>query len=248
MQPLFQTVIQPRRTVTLGGEQAGREMFRVELQKQSLADVRSCIRFIAIEQTAQQIALGNPPQVLTVDGRTNKSLDDVGKQVVIVYGVALAASAMREVELELAGAIARSTRVHSGRLSNLSTSWQWMFVPKGGTAHAISAANPPAAFGAGDQLVLLPKDVPYATITNRAVALAGKLNPKGKAGRRVAKSRQNRGFLATATAAVRAKSAFKQFSVATVFSKNHMVAGELMTRTSGTAMIVIRPRIRRVKV
>jgi len=52
MQPLFQTVIQPRRTVTLGGEQAGREMFRVELQKQSLADVRSCIRFIAIEQTA----------------------------------------------------------------------------------------------------------------------------------------------------------------------------------------------------
>lgn len=241
-------VIPPRRAVTLGGERFASERLLVEMQTQSLADVRAMLRGITFEVTRQQIALGNPPTLLEVDNRTGKPVEDVDKKTVVVYGVTLAASAMREVEIELAGAIARATTPHSGRLANVSTSWQWLFIPKGGAARPISSGTPPKAFGAGDQLVLMPKDVPYATITNRNVAAGGRLNKSGKASKRAARSKQNRGFLFWAAEGARKRAAFKQFAVFVVFSQKHRVAGEVMTRTQGTGMIVIRPRYRRLKV
>ena len=246
MQP-FATVIPKSRTVTLGGVRFAKDTFLVELQTQSVADVRSYIFTTTVQQTAQQIAIGNPPQLLTVDDRTGKPLEDVEKKSVVIFGVALPATAMRQVEIELASAISRATTARSGALAGITSSWQWLFIPKGGGPRTVTSAAPPASFASGDQLVLLPRDVPYATITNRNVVRGGRLIRRGWE-RRAAKSRQNLGFLATATAAVRSKSVFKQFSVSAVFSKNHMVAGEIMTRTSGTGMIVIRPRIRRVPV
>ena len=241
-------VVPKRRAVTLGGERLASERLLVEMQTQSLADVRAMLRGITFDVTRQQIALGNPPTLLEVDNRTGKRVEDVEKKTVVVYGVTLAASAMREVELELAGAIARATTPRSGRLGNVSTSWQWLFVPKGGAARPVSAGTPPKAFGPGDQLVLVPKDVPYATITNRNVAHGGRLNKPGRRGREPARSRQNRGFLFWAAEGARRRASFKQFAVFVVFSQKHRVAGEVMTRTQGTGMIVIRPRLRRVKV
>jgi hypothetical protein len=244
----YPNVIPKTRTYTLGGQQFARQTLPVEMQAQSVADIQAMIRNITGEQTAIQIALGNPPQFLEVDGRTGKRVDDVNKRTVVLYGVLFAATAMRQVELELAQAITQSTMAHSGRLGNVGASWQWIFVPKRGTARPITSGSAPPFFGAGDQLALMPRDVPYATIVNRNVARGGRIiAPIGRKGR-PAKSKQNRGFLFWAAEGTRKRAAFKQFVVKVVFSGVHMVPGEVMTRMSGTGMIVIRPRIRRVPV
>jgi hypothetical protein len=241
-------VILPRKSTTLGGERVARDRFVVEVQHQSLADVRSMLRGITREQTAQQIALGNPPQILEVDNRTGKRLDDAQRKTVVLFGTFLAAAAMREVEIELAGAIARATTAHSGRLGNVTASWQWLFIAKGRAPRLVSAGTPPKSFASGDQLVLIPHAVPYATLTNRNVARGGRLNATARKGSKTARAKQNRGFLFTAAEGARRRATFAQFSVRVVFSKSHMVPGEIMTRTSGSGMIVIRPRFRRVKV
>lgn len=243
----FPTVIAKSRTVTLGGERFGRELLTVEMNTQSIADIRAYIRSTVIEQTTQQIALGNPPQAMEVDGQASKPLDDVNKKVVVLFGTVLAASAMRELELELANAIAQATTPHTGRLGNVAASWAWLFIPKGGAARQVSAANPPAAFAFGDRLVLVPKNVSYASMVNATVAGGGRLNALNKVSKRGkrwlahAMARQNRGFLYWAAERTRRRAAFKQFSVSVVFSTAHMVEGELRTR-SGTGMIVIRAR------
>jgi len=244
----YPNVIPKNTTFTLGGQRFARQTLPVEMHTQSVADVQAMIRNITIEQTAQQIAIGNPPSVLEVDGRTGKRVEDADKRTVVLYGVQFADSAMRQVELELASAIDRSTTAHSGRLRNIAAAWQWLFIPKRGAPRALTAGSAPPVFGAGDQLVLMPRDVPYATLTNRNVARGGKIAaPAGRKGR-PAKSKQNRGFLFWAAEGTRRRAAFKQFSVAVVFSREHMAPGELMTRTSGTGMIVIRARTRSVPV
>jgi hypothetical protein len=242
MQIVLPTVVPKVRTIA--GEQVGREKFSVEMLTQSLADVRAMLRQITIQVTAEQIALDNPPQILEVDGKTARTVDEAMKKTVVLFGNTLSSAAMRQVEIELRSAIARSTTSHTGRLLDVGTSWQWRFIPKGGAARTVTASSPPTVFAAGDALVLMPVGVPYATITNRNVARSGRLNRAPKPGKVAPKSSQNLGFLATAARAVRRRPDFKQFSVIVEFSRTHMVPGELMTRTSGTGMITIRARRR----
>jgi hypothetical protein len=246
MSTLFPEVIPTRRMVTLGGQRTGRDLFRVELQTQSLADVRSYVRWITIDETAAQISIGNPPSLLEVDGRRGKPIEDVDKRTDVLFGTVLAAAAMREVEAALREAIARSTTTRSGTLVSVESAWSWRYLPKGGGARVVSANTPLPAFALGDQLVLLPERVPYATIVNRAVARSGRANVAPRKGKSPPKSRQNKGFLFHAADVLRRKSSFKQFHVRVVFTRAHMVAGEVMTRTSGTGLIVISPRARRV--
>lgn len=241
------TVIDRRRTMKLGGERLASERLVAEISTQSLADVRAYIRFITAEVTAQQISAGNPPTVLEVDNRSGKSLEQVDKKATVLYGVALARAAMREVEAVLAAAINRSTTARTGRLGQVAGSWSWHLVRKGGPVLAVTSATE-ITFGAGDQLVLGPEHVPYATLTNRNVARSGRANVAPRRGKSPPKSRQNRGFLFHAADAVRRRPAFKLLNVRVVFTKAHMVSGELMTRTSGSGLIVISPRIRRLRV
>jgi hypothetical protein len=238
-------VIPKTRTVTLGGQRYGRETLLQEINTQSLADVRALIARITRDVARQQLALGNPPQVLEVDGNTSTPVEAVQKKTVTLYGVVLAAAAMREVELALAQAIAQATTPHTGRLGDVASSWQWLFIRKGRTAQPVSSASLPRAFSAGDQLVLVPRAVPYATIVNAYVSRGGRLNKAPRKGKFFAPRRtQNRGFLFWAAEAARKKTAFKQFAVFVAFTKAHRVPGEVMTRTSGTGVIVIRPRFR----
>ena len=242
----FPTIIPRTRTVNLGdGTRLTRETFLYELNGQSLSDIRAWIRDITETTTAQQIALGNPPQLLEVDNRTGKSLDTVEKKAVVTYGTALPELAMRLVEAELRAAILASTRVYSGRLSDVAASWQWRYIPKGGAARVVTSGTRLASFSPGDMLVLVPAQVPYATRVNRNVAQSGRLNRAPKKGKVQRKALQNRGFLAVATAAVRRRTELKQFRVFADFTKTHMVPGETMSERQGTGVIVIRPRVRR---
>jgi hypothetical protein len=242
VQIVLPTVVPKVRTIA--GEQVGREKFSVEMMTQSLADVRAMLRQITIQVTAEQIALQNPPQLLEVDGQSARTVEQAMKKTVVLFGNTLSAAAMRQVEIELRSAIARSTTSRSGRLLGIGTTWQWRFIPKGGAPRVVTSASPPAVFAAGDALTIMPVGVPYATLTNRNVAHSGKLNRKPRAGKVAPKSSQNIGFLGTAARAVRRRSDFKNFSVLVEFSRAHMVPGELMSRTQGTGMITIRARRR----
>jgi hypothetical protein len=242
--------VAPTRTVKLGGERFANEKIFAELAYQTLSDIRSFVALITKENIAEQKALGNPPQVLEVDGQSARPIDDVQKKTRTLFGTQLAAAAMREVEAALASAISRSTTSHTGRLQDVSGNWGWIYLPKGGAARRVTAGQDLGTFGLGDRLVLMPLQVPYATLVNRSVARSGRANVAPRSGKvskraeRLAKSKQNRGFLYWAAQTVRARSAFALFNVRVRFSRIHEVPGEIMTRTSGTGMIVISPRVR----
>jgi hypothetical protein len=240
-------VVPKSRTVNIAGQAMTRQTLAAEIQAQSKADLHSMLIGITREDTAQQQAMGNPPQLVEVDNRTNKPLDQASAKVVVLFGVQLAQAAMRMVEAELRQAIGKSTTARSGRLSNVGASWQWRYIPKGGIARTVSGASPPPTFQRGDKLVLVPVNVPYATAVNRAVARSGRLKttPRGRKGS-PPKASQNLGFLAATTRAVKRRQEFKQFAVVAEFTQAHAVAGEVYRH--GTGVITIRPRFRQVRV
>jgi hypothetical protein len=238
------TVIPKTRTINVGGQAGTRQTFGADVMLQSRADLHSMLVGIAGEDTAQQIRLGNRPQLVEVDNRTNKPLDQAQRKVVVLFGTVLARAAMRMVETELRNAISRSTVARSGRLANIGASWEWRFIPRGGTARVVTSANPPTTFARGDMLVLVPVRVPYATAVNRAVANSGRLTSTRK--RKGTKTTSNMGFLAAASRAVKRRTEFKQFAVFAEFTQAHAVPGEVYSH--GTGVLVIRPRFRQVRV
>jgi hypothetical protein len=243
-------VVPKSRTVNIGGQQrTTRQTLAMDIVAQSKADLHSMLVGIAGEDTAQQEKLGNPPQLVEVDNRTNKPLDQAVAKIVVLFGTVLAKAAMRMVETELRQAIARSTYSRSGRLLDVSGSWEWRYIPNGGVARVVTSANPPTSFSRGDFLTLVPVQVPYASSVNRKVAQSGRLNAhtssiarRGANKGRPAKSSQNLGFLAATTRALRRRSEFKQFTVRAEFTVAHAVPGEYSKY--GTGVITIRPRFR----
>jgi hypothetical protein len=244
-------VVPKNRTVTIGGAgKTTRQTFATDVELQTRADLHAMLVGIAEEDTKQQIGFGNPPQLVEVDNRTNKPLDQAVRKIVVLFGTVLARAAMRMVETELKQAITRSTYTVSGRLANVGGTWKWLYVRGGsGLASTVTSANPPTTFARGDYLMLVPVGVPYASSVNRKVGQSGRLNAhttkiatRGKNKGRPAKSTQNLGFLAATTNAVKRRGEFKQFTVRAEFTTAHAVPGEVSKY--GTGFIVIRPRFK----
>lgn len=249
-------VIPARKTIDLGGGQVGaRESLAREIALQSLEDVRTMLRTITITETAQQIRLGNPPNLTEVDGQAAKPVTAAEKRTVVIFGATLAAAAMRLVESALAAAIAKTTTARSGGLGDITGHWQWLLITKAGVRR-VSSANPPAALTISDRLVLQPRDVPYAANVNQAVdgvlnrggktlvGTAGGLKRRRRVKRAGAKGKGSAvGFLEAATASLKSRTDFRQFAVYAAFSLTHKVPGE-RSKKQGSPMIVIRPRRR----
>ena len=237
-------VVPKNRTVTLGGQKFEREPLWREIRAQSLEDIHSIIVNITTAESIIQTRQGNMPTLIEVDNTTNKKLDAVQKKAVVLFGTLLAGAAMRMVEAELTASILKVTKVNTGRLSSIGN-WEWRFIPNGGTARVVKNAAQLPSFGSGDKLVLVPVNVPYATMTNRNVLHRG----GGLKTRRTKRDERTLiGFLGMTARALRKRSEFRQFAVIAEFTKAHQVPGELMTRTQGTGVITIRPRYRTAKV
>jgi len=248
-------VIPKTRTVDLGGGQVGtRVSLAREIALQSLEDVRTMLRTITVNDTRQQIALGNPPNLVEVDGQATKPITAAEKRTVVIFGATLAAAAMRLVESALANAIRKTTTSRSGALGDVSAHWQWLLITKTG-ARRVSSANPPAALTVTDRLVLQPRDVPYATNVNQSVD--GVLQRGGKVLENAAGGLKRRrrvkdgkakgsavGFLEAAVAPLKSRSDFKQFTIYASFTQAHKVPGE-RSKKQGSPIIVIRPRRQR---
>jgi hypothetical protein len=241
MAELYPLVVPKTRTVNIGGQSYTKERLSQEIDAQSRADVQAMIRNITAADTAEQIRIGNPPQLLEVDNLSGKQLRAVQKKSVVLFGTLLAGAAMRMAEQELRANILKTTNVHTGRLSSITSAWEWRFIPRGGAARVIRSPGQLPSFQAGDMLTLTPVQVPYATLANRNVARSGQLQKKATK-RRAA---QNLGFLGMTARALRKRPEFRQFAVSVDFTKAHAVAGEVMSRKQGTGVLTIKARLRR---
>jgi len=181
---------------------------------------------LTVDDTQQQIDIDNPPQIIQVDGRTDKRIADIQRNAVVTFGNTLPKEAMQLVVRELQRAIAALGLIDTGELLDMNN-WQWIFIQKGRGAQNISSGQPPTTFTQGDQLVLSPDFVPHASWANmEAKRISG-----------------SKGFMATATAAVRKLPVFRQFACYAMYTSRYSVAGDRYPH--GTPIIVIRARIRR---
>lgn len=247
-QPPRPPLIIPKRSViTLApGHTVTRQRFNIELPAQTLADVQWLIRKITVEQTQEQIGIDNPPQLVLIDGRTQKSLADLKAKSEVTFGVRLAREAMRIVEQRLFAAIRDTTKVRSGRLST-STNWVWTYVT-GGTVKRITSPDEITSFSTHDRLVLMPEGVPHATVVNSKVSRGGRLFIAGKATKKnptatPAKKNQKLGFFAFAIRPLKSRPEFNAFDIYIAFTRRFAIPGEL-SRRQGTGMIVIRPKLK----
>ena len=239
-------VIEKSRTTNIGGDAFLRKQLGAEIAIQSKADLHSMLVGITREDTKQQQEFGNPPQLVVVDGMTNKDVEAVKAKVVVLFGTVLARAAMRMVEIELQKNIRAATTSRTGALANLSSNWVWRFIPKGGAPRIVTSGNPPTSFSLGDKLVLVPVQVPHASAANRMVSRGGRLKVAEKGRKKGSKSTQNIGFMGKTTATVKRRSEFAQFRVMVEHTLAHAVPGELR-HIGGTAVITIRPRFRQLK-
>jgi hypothetical protein len=239
-------VIDKTRTVVLGGEQVTSQRLSVEMQEQSLADLQWMLRFIAQRDTVEQIKLGNPPSITTIDGKASEELSTAQKRVEVLFGSRLATQAMRMVETTLRLNIQKATNAHTGKLANVTANWRWRLVTPGKGSRVVTSASTLPAFQRGSLLVLEPYGVPYATRVNSRVLGGGGLRSRRTP--RIAKGtfgppkpKQPVGFLRATVEALRSRAEFKSFSVIVEFTKQFAVPGEL-SRKQGSGVIVIRAR------
>ena len=87
----FPLVIEKEKTTKLGVNQ--RFNLRIDFDKQTIADVRAMMVGIVVQETNDQISIGNPPQRILVDSREGKPINTVRRKIEVYYGVKMAQAA-----------------------------------------------------------------------------------------------------------------------------------------------------------
>lgn len=239
------------RTYTVGGASFARQSstFGLDVAKIGRDDLAAMVRGLAVGETQRQVAAGNDQFTSEVDGRTARPLADARTRVVVTWGAELARRAMTVAETELRRAIGASLATRSGRLADVASSWEWVYVKRGAKGRAGQVTRNPAeipSFGFADLLVLRPTDaVSYAWFANYYANNGGRL--EGRRSRRdPARKPRTMGFMGATAAALRWRSEFRSFSVYAGFSQKFLPRG---TRSRfGVPVLVVRLRMRgRVK-
>lgn len=239
------------KTVELGAAgRAQKDTLSYDLTGLAKSDIQYLLRSIAVEETAQQIAIDNKPTLKRVDGSTSKPVDKAEKNIVVFFGSVLARAAMSLAEDALRRAIDETTNPKTGRLRSMSN-WRWVLI-RGGMKGTVSAvpSGTGFSFGPSDVLVLVPRSpVTYAWFVNHALSKSQRVNVEFKRARsgkkkgQLAKRYQGVGFMALAKAMIKRNPLFKDFSVYVAFSKRLGVPGD--STKYGSPCLVIRPKSRR---
>lgn len=231
------------RTVNVGGVGTfSRQTLRKDIEATSTRDVQDYMRQIIAEDTAQQIKLDNQPSGITVDGRQSRNLKDIRYRASVTFGVSLPSMAMRAAEYELSASIKKYTETRSGTLSNVTSNWSW-YKRKGsasrGSLEEISSSSTPQ-LAANEYLILLPTNVPYATIVEKILFGSGRATQKisTKKGRVAAKM----GYMETTVRKLKRLAIYKDFNVSNGVSKRMQVSGNL---SPGVVYLIIWPKRKR---
>lgn len=241
-----------RKMWDIGDLTGRRDSIALDLAEISRDSINRALRVVIASETAAQIRLDNPPQVMTVDNASGKPLEQAERKVVVLFGTVLARAAMATLESTLRASILASTTARTGRLSDVSASWEWRLIRggKNGSSRVISSPEEIKGFGFNDRLVLTPRaPLNYAWIVNSLVARSGRLAVKtrGKRGKKgtaefQSKRLSNLGFIAATAVAIRKHPAFRDFSVHAAFTRRYGVSDEIGPH--GTPYFTIRPKRR----
>jgi hypothetical protein len=230
------SAVAQRKVINIGGGTSVTETLRLDVSNIGKADIRKMLMAIIGQESANQTKLGNPPSITEVDGNKSKPVSQVNKKVVVLFGVQLAMSALKQVERLLSANISASTTANTGALADMSN-WEWRHIRNGRQIPLASTIN----FGPRDFLVLRPK-LAYASIANKRVAAGSKsitYNPTKS--KRAAKRNQKLGFMAATARQARQVSELIPFNVSVGMTTAFKVPGELR-KIGGTAYLMITPR------
>ncbi|MEJ8815463.1 hypothetical protein WKW77_30670 [Variovorax ureilyticus] len=170
-----------------------------------------------------QEKMGNSLNFTVVDGTAGRSLLEVNRKAVLRFGQVLSRQALRDVERALVAAINNKTTRRSGTLSSMGN-WHWVMTNRGENVN-LNTMGKNIQFSADSKLMLLPENVPYATVTNRKVA-----NSKLP------------GFMKVAAKVASQSRYLVGFRVSVNTTRRFAVPGE--KNDYGTAYLVIRPGAR----
>lgn len=230
---------QRSKTVTLGG--AGFTTFREDFLLGDLAqttkdDVTFMLRAIAKDEIAQQARLGNDPTLIVVDNSYARQLESAFRIVTAQFGNRLERMLLKVVEAELRKAILETTTVRTGKLSDIGSSWEWVYVPPGKRS-ASQSLKDGMVLPIGSRVVLRPK-LEYVGVVNSYVKTSGSgyvtVRVRGGNG---AKAKRSMGFMGLTARRVRSKAAFKNYAVRAGSTQRFRAAGD--TSKYGTPFIEV---------
>jgi len=238
--------VESKKTITYDGRNVGlsQEALTKDVTNWTRDEIILEMRRTAGEETAAQIKLGNPPDLVISDGIRGKPATSAIRTIEVSFGLRLPLAALSALKDVLAKAIGRTTTRRTGTLSNMGN-WTYAFIRDG---HEIKMPTPSNGFipmTAKDAIVLRPTKVPWSTVANirvsqgRTKARDAKRAAKGQAAGRKGAS----GFLGQATQQARSLPLFSGFKVAVRFTA-HTVAEERWAR-GRTGTILIAPNLGR---
>lgn len=227
---------------------------RVQSQTQTLAfdmhafglnDIHDMIVEITQRDVGKEMAEGNDPTTIEVDGTKNTPLQQVNKKVVVLFSRGISRAALEQLRAALIMYINQSTSPISGRLSD-PANWEFRLIRNGRSLSL--GGQETILLQQRDAIILIPK-LYYASSVNMRVAGGSKsmdyrpteTNRNGKYQKiAVAKRNQKLGFMAMTARHARGMSEFATFAVSVFNTKRFAVPGE--RRRYGTAFLRITPR------
>lgn len=241
---------------------AQREEMILQIQTQSLADVRSALRAITIQETDKQIRIKNFPSRVVVDNREGRPIDMARRRIEVTFGSGLDQLMIKALE----NAVKQSLRYQVARVLKHSSvltdaeadglrglmggaAWEWRYTE--GRGKRATKVNPYrlGSIPAGAMLVYSPKNK-YAAFANMLAArMDAGWSPRDMRFRRGRSG--GRGFMRKGVEKVRRSRLLKNFDITVAASRKFLVSREIYhpgtgsKRTPKTSFhIIIRARRR----
>ena len=220
---------------------AKENVFSVVVKTNTLKDLRQIAFGLVNEATADQIAKGNPPNRVTVDGKDDKPPTQMKREIKVLFGTTIARELIDALERELIANIRAINYLPNWMLKNNKddmrgwksevgniNNWQWYYIPpeyaKGEPAREINprqmASFPPLA-----KLMLKPKSTNKAGMASKAPPVNPTRQSSTGEGKPVRAS-SRKGYLAKTTHAIKRKRFAKDFTIWAGYTSRNPVAGE----------------------
>ena len=237
----MELVVPKTKTIKLGPEGGGvrglQETFGLDIIVQSEADIQNLIIGSTEQTLIQQASIENYASRLIVDGVDNRSLYSAKKKVTAFFGQGVNQLLIGRIERTLAAEIRDTTKTRTGRLSNVRSNWQWIFVSReGGKKRPGVPVNPRAPgfeWFYGDTLILVPKRVlndkgeMYASTVNTLVAQRGMDFTPSRGKNKGLTTRKNWGFARRTTRKVKRTARFSGVTVWAGHTAQFLADGEI---------------------
>lgn len=260
-------VIDPVRRVRIGAREvvSGGERLKLDIGKQTKADVSFLLRAISLGEIEKQVRLDNEPSRILVDGRPTKPLEAVTRRVDVQFGNEFEVAAVLAVEKRLRQAIKRflPRRVEAatwrfwrewGRegLDNIQSNWHWEYRGPDDARfkHISRQAIRKLRVPPGGKLILVPNnDAAVGFLNHIAKSWGRKITTRRGPNAGAVRYDRTKGFMAYSIYGLKRSRALRQFTIYVTHTKTNQTAGDARAAreklwSHGTPYITILARMR----